>query len=227
VAFLLLHSPLLAAAATWGDLPTRLGESTLVPDVTGDDKPPFADRYIDDMLSQVTAEPDPGPLTVVAHSGAGPLTAGACVALSAARRPVDGVVFLDAGLPMARATRLELLAAENADVAAELAALLQAGGRFPDWTADLLEGRVPDPDVVIAGMRPRGIEFFIEPLPAAQLPPRLPGGYVLLSPTYQTDAQQAALAGWPVARTGLGHFAALTHPDTVASLIRQVGRGPH
>jgi hypothetical protein len=246
--YLLLHSPLLAASATWADLPAHLpGPVAPIPEVTGDEEPPYAERYVAAAVAQVLADPDDGPLTVVPHSGAGPLTAALVGALTRAGRRVGAVVFLDAGLPpeatgpeatareatrseatrseatRSEATRLALLAAEAPAAAAGLTALFAAGGRFPNWTRDQLE--VPDPDAILAGIRPRDAGFFTEPLPAAALPADLPGGYVQLSPTYAACADQAAARGWPVARADLGHFAMRTDPATVAGLIARVSPG--
>jgi hypothetical protein len=52
--------------------------------------------------------------------------------------PAGGYLFCDAGLPRDGATRLELLAAEDPDMAAAFRAELERGGRFPQWgDADL------------------------------------------------------------------------------------------
>lgn len=243
---LLLHSPLLAAAATWGDLPARLGEPAVVPEVVDDDRPPYADRYLAAVVAQARAAgPEPaGGLTLVAHSGAGPLLAAAAAALAAARLPTAAAVFVDAGLPPALTTvdgpvgdpvgdpaagrpvtRFDLLAAEGADgaaVAAGLRELLDSGGRFPNWTIEQLAGMTPDPAVVVAGMRPRGADFFAEPLPAAPLPAAVRCGYVELSEAYRSQRDRAAALGWPVAAADLGHFGMLADPGRVAELIRSV-----
>jgi hypothetical protein len=229
----LLHSPLLAAAASWGDLPGRLGGRVLVPDVTGDDTAPYAERYVADVVAQVrSGEPAADaawPRAVVAHSGAGPLLPAVLAALRTAGLPAQQAVFLDAGLPIGclpppgrPVNRFDLLAAEGAAVAEALRSVLDGGGRFPNWTADRLSGLVPDPEVVLAGMRPRGADFFAEPLPDQPLPPDLSCGYVQLSPAYRGHADRAAALGWPVVRADLGHFGALAAPDDVAALIRQV-----
>ncbi|MEN3358567.1 MAG: hypothetical protein V7637_2549 [Mycobacteriales bacterium] len=227
---LLAHSPLLAAGPTWGELPARLGEPVLVPDVRKDETQPFAASYVAAVLNQVRPRwPTRSAVTAVAHSGAGPLLPALLAALQAAGTPVAEAIFLDAGLPTAclpglpvPAGRLDLLDAEDPAAAAGLRELLGHGGRFPDWTAEQLAGLVPDPAAVVAGMRPRGGDFFAEPLPAGALPGRVRCGYVQLSETYRLYADRAAELGWPVVRAELNHFAALTDPDAVAALIRQV-----
>jgi hypothetical protein len=231
--FVLAHSPLLAAGPTWGELPTLLGESVLVPDVRADEAQPYAASYMTALLSQVRPRwPARSAVTMVAHSGAGPLLPAVLTALQAAGTPVAEAIFLDAGLPTAclpglpvPAGRLDLLDAESPAVAAELRALLGRGGRFPNWTAEQLAGLVPEPAAVVAGMRPRGGDFFAEPLPAGPLPGRVRCGYVQLSATYGYYADRAADLGWPVVRAELNHFAALSDPATVAALIQQVRSG--
>jgi hypothetical protein len=236
VTVLLLHSPLLAAAATWGDLPERLGEPAVVPEVVDDGTPPYADRYVAAVVARTraaAAAPAAAGLAVFAHSGAGPLVAAVAAALGAAGLPVAEAVFVDAGLPPAVATvdgpaagrpvtRFDLLAAESAEAAAGLRELLDGDGRFPNWTADALVGMAPDPAAVVAGMRPRGADFFAEPLPAQPLPPGVRCGYVQLSATYRSQRDRAAALGWPVAGADLGHFGMLTDAGRVADLIRSV-----
>jgi hypothetical protein len=231
VTVLLLHSPLLSAGPTWGGLPGRLDEPVLVPEVCADDTPPYVASYVTDVLAQVRPRWPAGPasVTVVAHSGAGPLLPAVVAALRSGGSPVAEVIFLDAGLPAAclpdpPATRLDLLESENPTAAGALRALLARGGRFPNWTAEQLATLVPDPAVVLAGVRARGADFFSEPLPDQPLPPGTRCGYVELSPTYRPYADRAEVLGWPVARAGIGHFGPLTAPDTVAALVGQVRR---
>src|SRR5215208_4594361 len=101
-------------------------------------------------------------VVLVGHSGAGPL-------LPAMRelggRDVAAYLFVDAGLPEDSRSRLDLLRAEMAE---QLVAHLEAGGRFPEWTdADLAE-IVPDAArrrQLLAEMQPRDLPFWREPLP--------------------------------------------------------------
>jgi hypothetical protein len=69
-------------------------------------------------------------------------------------------------------------------------------------------------------LRPRGHDFFAEPLPVAPDWPDAPCGLLRLSPAYDASARQARQRGWPVLdgpddRPG-GHFAALVDPAAVA-----------
>jgi hypothetical protein len=226
VTVVLLHSPLLGAGATWGELPARFA-GAVVPRIESDELAPYAERYVDAVVAALA--PGAGAVTLVPHSGAGPLAAAVAAGVSAAGRQVRQVVFLDAGLPVAfvpglpaGASRLDLLAAESAAAAAGLVALLDAGGRFPNWAAEQLAGMVPDPGAVVAGMRPRGADFFAEPLPDVPMPADTQLAYVRLSETYQPYADLAAAAGWPVRAAELGHFGPAADPDAVAALLTDV-----
>ena len=158
----LLHSPL-TGAAVWGRLPERLADAGLsvVPEVTNDDVPPFAVRYVAEAARQIGAgEPD-DPVVLVGHSGAGPLLPRVGFARRAVHRPVAGYLFCDAGLPRAGgpASRLDLMSGEDAGFAGQLRTALEQGGRFPKWSADELADQVGDPAdraPLAASLRPRG-----------------------------------------------------------------------
>ena len=170
----LLHSPLTSAAA-WGLLPELLraaGLSVVVVEVTDDETVPHATRYVGAAALQIAAAGiDPTDAVVlVGHSGAGPLLPQVGFARQAARSPVGAYVFLDAGLPRPgrTASRLDLIEAEDPGLAAELRSWLEAGERFPAWTASDLAADLPDlagRAVLLASLRPRALGFFTEDLP--------------------------------------------------------------
>jgi pimeloyl-ACP methyl ester carboxylesterase len=223
----LVHSPLTGAAA-WGDLPSVLrgrGHRVAVVDVADDDAPPFAARFVARAALQLREQAGDEPVRLVGHSGAGYLLPLLGAARRAARAAVAGYVFLDAALPPARPTsRLDLMRAElPGGPAEELAAMLAAGGTFPDWTEADLRELVPD-DVaraaLVASLRPRGEDFFTDPVPVVADWPDAPCGLLRLSPAYDGALRLALLRGWPVLqgpddRPG-GLFAALVEPDAVA-----------
>ena len=134
-------------------------------------------------------------------------------------------MFLDAGLPPARPTsRLDLMRAELPDGSVdELASMLAAGGTFPDWTETDLRELVPDRAAraaLVASLRPRGEDFFTDPVPVVADWPDAPCGLLRLSSAYDGALRLARLRGWPVLegpddRPG-GHFAALVDPGAVA-----------
>ena len=91
-------------------------------------------------------------------------------ARQAAAGRVTGYLFVDAGLPRVvnAASRLELMHLEDEEFASELESILRGGGRFPDWSDKDLRAVVPDDGdrtLLLAGLRPRALDFFTEPLP--------------------------------------------------------------
>jgi hypothetical protein len=230
---LLCPSPFTRAVA-WGGLPDALragGHDVAVADPTSDRTPPYAERWVAACAQTADALPS-GPVTLVAHSGAGPLLPRLGAAIQAAGLAVTAYVFLDASLPRERpGTRLELLAAEDPDFTAELRAHLEAGGTFPEWTdADLAED-VPDPlrrATLLAGLRPRGLDFFDEPLPAPGDGepggwPDAPCGYLQTSDSYASPVRTARARAWPVIEhLGHGHFAPMTDPVGTAAALDEL-----
>lgn len=217
----LLHSPLTTSAA-WGGLPAELraaGHAVFVPEIGDDDRPPYAQRYVARAALEIaaaldlTAEGRPPGVTLVGHSGAGPLLPAIGAAQRAAHRRVGGYVFADAGLPpVGSLTRMALLPRDQAD---ELDRLFAGGGAFPDWA--------PPPGLEHA-LRPRGRDFFTEPLPMPQDWPDAPCGYLRWSAAYAGEARQAARRGWPVlAHTGPDdHFAAHSDPHGTAGALTEL-----
>jgi hypothetical protein len=222
----LVHSPLTGPEA-WGRLPEVLrarGHEVVVVAVHDDDRPPYAARFVARTALQLRTSAGTRPTVLVGHSGAGKLLPLVGAARRAARAPVVGYVFLDAGLPASRlASRADLLRSEGMDDAEEFVAELAAGGTFPVWTDDDLRELVPDDELraaLVGSLRPRGHDFFAEPLPVAPDWPDAPCGLLRLSPAYDASARQAGQRGWPVLegpddRPG-GHFAALVDPASVA-----------
>jgi hypothetical protein len=221
----LLHSPLVGVQS-WRTLPEALhrgGVDAVAVAVDSDDRAPFAERYVRGAVAGVLgAPPSPGPLVLVGHSGAGPLLGAVGNGLRAAGRPVGGYLFCDAGLPRAGASRLDLLALEDPEMAAAFRAELERGGRFPTWSDADLEPVVPDPAAraaLVGSLRPRGLEFFTEPLPAAAGWPDAPCGYLRLSAVYDRWAGEAEASGWPTAGLDAGHFHPLVDPGAVAAAL--------
>ena len=238
-ALVLAHSPLVGPAS-WGALPDVLrgrGHDVVVVDVTDDDEPPFAQRYVARAAIQVREAVGARPVVLVGHSGAGYLLPLVGAARRALRSRVAAYVFLDAGLPPVRpATRLDLLAVEvgedsaDGDWLAGFRAELAAGGHYPDWTDDGLAGLVPDAErrrALVTSLRPRTEPFFTETLAVAPDWPDAPCGYLQLTAGYDRPARSARSRGWPVIPaepTDLagGHFAACVEPERVADLLTEV-----
>jgi hypothetical protein len=222
----LIHSPLTSAAA-WGFLPDvlrGLGHTVAVPEVVDDDEPPYASHFIARASQQLHLDAPGEPLLLVGHSGAGPLLPQIAFARQSSGTPVTGYVFLDAMLPrtMRAATRMDLLELDDPVFTAQLAQHLSDGGRFPEWTDLDLAEMVADPGdraLLLAGLRPRGLDFFTEPLPIPEDWPDAPCGYLRLSSPYDGAAHAAELRGWSVRRVDAHHFWAMTHPTELAKEI--------
>jgi hypothetical protein len=225
--WVLAHSPLTGPAA-WGRLPALLREqayAVVVIDVEDDDEAPYAERYATRAATQIAAAEPPTPTIFVAHSGAGPLLP----AITASLTSSGGYIFLDAGLPRpGRPSRRDLLREEDEGFAAEFVDSLRRGNRFPAWTADDLADLVPDVDDRIAlmkSLRPRGLEFFSEPLPALEKWPDAPCGYLRTSAAYDLWLHIAEQRGWPAMSRDFGHFPALASPEgTLQALLELAAR---
>ncbi|WP_433179288.1 alpha/beta fold hydrolase [Actinoallomurus sp. CA-150999] len=201
----LLHSPLTTASA-WGSLPEALGAyEVVVPEITDDDRAPYAGRYVARAALEITKAGVRPPVVLVGHGGAGPLLPPIGGAQRAAHRLVGGYVFVDAELPPpAGSSRLDQATAFGA----EFAESLKNGGRFPD----------EEPPAGVPS-RPREEDFFTETLPMPQDWPDAPCGYLRTSPAYDGPAAQARLRGWTVTAVDAGHFAAVTDPLATARAL--------
>jgi hypothetical protein len=228
VTLVLAHSPL-TGPPSWGRTPEvlrRRGATVIVLDAD-DRTPPYSAAYVATAARQIAAAGPSEPLVLVGHSGAGYLLPQIGSTQRAARRKVAGYVFLDAGVPHARgATRLGLMRAEDTEFAAELDALLAAGGVYPTWTDDDLREVVPDDAIradLVASLRPRSRDYFEEPLPCPPDWPDAPCSFVKLSVAYDSPARVARSRGWQVVEAPPdqpgGHFAACVDPEGVATLL--------
>lgn len=225
--YVLLHSPLTGPVA-WGRLPTLLrehGYDVIVINVQDDDEAPFAERYATRAAGQISVAEPPPPTVFVAHSGAGPMLPAITANLPDAWRPPGGSVFLDAGIPRTgQPSRLDLLREEDGNFAVEFRDSLDAGARAPMWTVDELADVVPNRDDridLVQSLRPRGCDHFTEPLPAFDVWPDAPCGYLRTSAACDYWTRIAGQRGWPVVHLDLGHFPALANP--VATLDALLG----
>ena len=224
---MLLHSPLVRSS-TWGELPSRLrerGYDVVVVDVADDNEPPYAATYVARAAQQINAAAPNPPVGLIGHSGAGPLLPQVGFAQRAARRRVGVYVFLDASLPRAGATRLDLLHAEDGDLAHRLRADLGRGAMVPAWTdQDLAASGLTTTQRadVLAAVRRRGLAFFDETLPHPDDWPDAPCGYLQTSRAYESAARVARLRGFVVEAAAGGHFAALTEPVQLAGALAEL-----
>jgi hypothetical protein len=208
----------------------RRGHTVLAPELRDDGTPagagPYWRQHAASAAAQLAAQAGAQPLVLVGHSGAGALLPALRRAL-VPRPGVAGCVFVDAGLPIPGLTRLSTFGDPSEQ--AEFRAYLESGGRFPAWTDAGLAPILPDPDArhqLLAGLRPRGLDFWTEPLPDIPGWPGAPCGYVLFSPAYAASAAEARRLGWPVAELSAGHFHMLVDPQAVAGALLAVVRRP-
>jgi hypothetical protein len=221
--YLLIHSPLVGGL-TWSlvaDEIRQRGHSTVVPtlvDSPESDKP-FWKQHAESVTPALSQVPQNQKLVLVAHSGAGPLLP---VIRQGLPNPVQAYIFVDAGIPRDGATRLDLMRAEDPEWARRFEESLQRGARFPNWGAQDLRAIIPDENLreqLVAEIRPRGLDFFTEPIPVFDDWPDAPCVYVQFSAPYQRPAAQARQAGWKMYELRAGHFHMLVDVPVVTEMI--------
>ncbi|MDT0301821.1 hypothetical protein [Streptomonospora wellingtoniae] len=142
-------------------------------EITDDDGPPYAARYIARAALEIRRLAPPSPVVLAARGAAGPLLPQIGAAQRAAHRPVAAYLIADSLLPQHGShSRAELRAAQLGDGAADPGA---AGAERE---------------------RPPG--FYTEALPMAADWPDAPCGYLLTGGGPAACARLAGLRGWPV-----------------------------
>jgi len=221
--YVLIHSPLVGPL-TWklvADQIRQRGLDVFVPHIqdSPDPKEPFWKQHAESVSAAFAQIPKNNPVTLVAHSGAGPLLPAIREALA---NPVSAYVFVDAGIPRNGVTRLDLMKSEDPEWASQFQAELERGESFPNWSFDDLQEILPDESLrrqMVAEIRPRGLVFFIEPIPVFDGWPNAPCVYIQFSAPYEKPAAQARGAGWPTYELEAGHFHMLVDPAAVADLM--------
>jgi pimeloyl-ACP methyl ester carboxylesterase len=222
-AYVLLHSPLVGTL-TWSLVADQMRTRALevfVPELrdSPQSKEPFWKQHAESVAQALADVPPDTSLTLVAHSGAGPLLPAIRQELA---NPVHAYVFVDAGIPRDWASRLDLMKSEDPRWAEQFQEELGRGERFPAWSFDDLQEVIPEEALrrqMVAENRPRGVSFFIESIPVFDGWPDAPCVYIQFSAAYEQPATQAQQAGWQVHKLEAGHFHMLVNPKTVADLI--------
>jgi hypothetical protein len=221
--YVLIHSPLVGGL-TWAlvaDQMQQRGLNVVIPILVDlpDSKEPFWKQHAESVSQALAHIHKNEAVTLVAHSGAGPL-------LPAIRQylpnPVNTYVFVDAGIPRDGATRLDLMKSEDPEWAEQFRAELERGEHFPNWSMEDLRDVIPDESLrkqTVAEIRPRGLSFFTEPIPVFIGWPDAPCIYIRFSAPYESPASQARQAGWPTDELEAGHFHMLVDPATVTEMI--------
>ena len=221
--YVFIHSPLVGRL-TWKLVADELRErniEVLVPILldSPDSKKSYWEQHAESVSEAFAQVPQNSPLTLVAHSGAGPLLP---VIKELLPNPINAYIFVDAGLPRHEATRLDLMNSEDSDWAKEFQAYLEGGGSFPNWSFDDLQEILPDEKLraqMVAEIQPRALDFFTEPIPVFKGWPDAPCVYILFSEPYKRAAVEARKAGWPTYELESGHFHMLVDAKAVTNLI--------
>ena len=221
--YVLIHSPLLGGL-TWTLVADELqlrGHKVFIPILkdSPDSKEPYWKQHAQSVSQALADIPKEETVTLIGHSGAGPL-------LPAIRQsilnPVRAYVFVDAGIPRDGASRLDLIKSEDPEWAKQFEENLRCGGQFPNWSSEDLQEIIPDENLrnqLVAEIHPRGWGFFTEPIPVFQEWPDAPCIYIRFSAPYEKPAAQARRSGWQVYELRAGHFNILVDASAVTDII--------
>jgi len=221
--YVLIHSPLVGPL-TWSlvaEHRRQRGIGAVVPALvdSADSGEPFWKQHAESISQALAHIPKSTFVTLVAHSGAGPLLPAIRGSVS---NPVHAYVFVDAGIPSNGATRFDLIKSEDPEWAEQFQEELKRGERFPNWSFDDLQEVIPDELLrkqMVAEIRPRGYSFFAEPIPVFPGWPDASCVYIQFSAPYKRPAAWARQAGWPTYQLEAGHFHMLVDPAAVTDLL--------
>jgi hypothetical protein len=193
----------------------------LVPDFTTADVEglPYWKQCADAVKQALAQQSPERRVVLVAHSGAGPLLPAISDTIT---QQVAACLFVDAALPHPNQSVLDELATNAPELTKELYPRLLAGGSYPNWTEKDLRDSIPDRPVLqrlLTELHPQRLPFFQEKMPAINLPPGTPCGYILLSDAYRKQLEQAQKRGWPCRVFSGGHFYMLVDPTAVTGAI--------
>lgn len=221
--YVLVHSPLVGPS-TWilvADQMKQRGLKVIVPTLSDipDAKEPFWKQHAESVSQALAHLPGSQPITLVGHSGAGPLLPAIRQLLA---NPINAYVFVDASLPRDGASRLDLMKAEGMNWVEQFQLELERGSLYPTWSLDDLSEVIPDETLrsqLVAEIRPRALPFFAESIPVSGSWPDAPCFYIRFSAPYQIVAARAKEDGWPVYELDAGHFHMLVDAVAVTDLI--------
>jgi hypothetical protein len=221
--YVLIHSPLVGGL-TWtlvADEMRQRGLDVVIPLLldSSDSPEPLWKQHAKSVSKAFEHIPRNEAVTLVAHSGAGPLLPAIRQSL---RNPVNAYVFVDSGIPRDGSTRLDLMKSEDPEWAEQFQETLERGERFPNWSVEDLQDVILDEalrEQTAAEIRPRGLAFFTEPIPVFSGWPDAPCAYIRLSAPYERPAAWARRAGWPTHELEAGHFHMLVDPVSVTEMI--------
>jgi hypothetical protein len=223
ITYALIHSPLVGPF-TWHSVYQILKDRNLQVILTSIfDNPnsalPYWQQHAESVAEDLAQIPTQQKIILVAHSGAGPLLPAIRQKLT---HSIFAYVFVDAGIPRAGLSRLDLMKLEDKQWAEQFQRSLLQGGQFPTWSEDDLKETIPDSETrrkLVAEIHPRSLPFFAEPIPVQTGWPDAPSIYIKFSASYEWDAMQAKRAGWPIHEMNAGHFHMLVDPAAIADLL--------
>lgn len=227
--YVLIHSPLVGGL-TWTLVAEQMwqhGYSVIVPILSDLEisKDPSWKQHADSVAQALVDIPPGTNVILVAHSGAGPLLP---IIRKNIPNRIRAYVFVDAGIPRDGATRLDLMRSEDPEWAKGFEESLQSGEQFPKWSSDDLREIVPDENLrkkLVAEIRPRGLDFFTEPIPVFHGWPDAPCVYIQFSAPYERPAAQGRQAGWQIYKLSVGHFHMLVDASAVTDIIFEAVHG--
>lgn len=226
--FVLIHSPLCGPGAwlSTAHILRERGYAAIVPSLSDDegDPTPLWRQQAASVAHALRSLPQEQPLIWVAHSGAGYRLPAYRAAMP---NPATAYIFVDAGVPHdfppEGLSQLDAMRREPDGFAGELQSLLEQGGRFPNWTDEMLRDAVPDAaarQLILRELKPRGARYYAEPVRAPPDWPDAPCAYLLFNEaSYGVDAGFARASGWPMKHLPSGHFHMLLDPQAVATAL--------
>ncbi len=226
VTYVLIHSPLVGPS-TWELVRRELeghGLEVVVPTLVDlpDSTMPYWRQHAESMKKVFSGIATGRKIVLVSHSGSGPV-------LPAIRQvtdhPIAYYVFVDAGIPQDKSSRLDLMRKQDPDWAERFYQGLKSGKRFPMWEDEDLQDVIPNKDWrnrIISEINPRALPFFQEKIPVFAGWPDAPCAYIKYTASYEWDKDQAKRKNWLVVERNAMHFDMLVNPDLVCGEILRI-----
>jgi pimeloyl-ACP methyl ester carboxylesterase len=217
--FVLVHSPLVGPL-TWslvaGEMRGRgiMALAPALPDSREID-PPYWKRHAEAIAQAMPAVPADESIVLVGHSGGGMLLP---AVRQVSNRPISAYIFVDAGIPQDRMSRLDFFGESEARQFRASA----NNGLLPTWSNEDLIEAIPNPDTrrrFVRELNPLPLAVYEEPIPVFAGWPNAPCGYLQFTSTYQQPADEARQAGCAYRKLEGGHFLMLNDPASVTDAL--------
>lgn len=185
---------------------------------------PYWEQHAQAVWQSLRQFPESQPLVLIGHSGAGSLLPAINMICG---HPTLAYLFVDAKLPHGGLSRLAEMEQTDPEQSRELRAALERGERYPNWSDEDFSEAIPQEQFrssMLAEVRPRGLDFFTEPLPMIEEWPDAPCGYLQFSGAYTSQGQRAQRERWLYQHCEAGHFHMLVDPTGVANQLLEMLR---